>query len=134
MSVITPYRVVSEDLDLKNDVKEGLADLLDSLNVTVPQLVQAASATPEENYVNVTLQTDATVEDSFPLTFKHGLTSRPRLVLLANIDTDESTAFGRIDPWVLNGWTLTDNGLVSVTWITNLVAPAKYDLTFYVRG
>lgn len=133
MAIVSPYRLTQEDLpDLKSDLRNGLSPLLDALNITLPQLVQAVQAVGEQ-YVPVTLVVGALIAEKFPLLFRHQLEARPRGVFLANIAPRNSDHI-KTAPFVLQGWTLTDNGLVSVPWITNLLASNTYDLTFLVKG
>lgn len=129
---IVPVRITPEDLsELDAKTRNGLQPLLDALNVFAQQTVAAAAAQSGEQVVPVTLVTQADVDDSFPLVFRHGV-AKPSAVLLANIvpkDPDHDLA----DAFVLNGWTLTDNNLVSVSWITGLLPSSTYRLTFLVR-
>lgn len=132
MTVVSPYRLTAEDLpDLDSKTRRGVGPLLDALNVTLPQLVAAvAESSP---YVDVTLAVGATVADSFPLLFRHSLQTRPRFVALANVrprDPDHALT----TPFVSQGFGLTDNGLVSVQWVTGVIANNTYDLTFRVDG
>lgn len=132
MPVVSPYRVTPDDLgDLDRKTRDGLSPLLDALNVTVQQLVQVSQGVVEQ-YVDLTLVTQGTVADSFPLVFKHALPT-VRAVLLANIrpkDPDHVLT----TPFVLQGWTLTDGGLVSIPSITGLLASNSYSLTFLVKS
>lgn len=133
MTVVSPYRVTPDDLEeLDGKTRNGLNPLLDALNITVQQLVNVSQATSED-YVDVTLAVGATVADSFPLVFRHPLENQPRGVFLANIrprDQDHILT----TPFVMQGFRLTDNGLVSIPWVTGVLADNTYDLTFLVRG
>ena len=132
-SRISPLKITPEDLEeLDSKTRNGLGPLLDGLNVFAQQAVQAINSHANEQYVSVSLQTDAAVSDSFPLVFRHGLSARPQLVMLANImpkDPDHVLT----SPFVMQGWSLTDGGLVSVPWITGLLASNAYTLTFIVK-
>src|SRR5687768_10540999 len=107
-AVVSPYRITPDDLpELKSDVRNGMAPLLDGLNITIPQLVQASQAS-NEDYVDVTLAVGAVVADSFPLVFRHRLAMRPRGVFLANT-SPRDVDHVRTTPWVAQGFELTDN-------------------------
>lgn len=129
---IVPLRITGEDLpDLDSKTRNGMQPLLDAVNTFAQQTVAAAAGQSAEQYVDVTLVTQAAVADSFPLRFRHGLES-PRAVLLANIvpkDPDHDLT----DPFVMQGFQLTDNNLVSVPWVTGLLPSSTYTLTFLVR-
>jgi hypothetical protein len=132
MPVVSPYRVTPEDLaTLKPDVLEGLAPLLDALNVTLPQLVQASQAIGTV-YVPASLTVGLVVADSFPFIFKNPLDFQPREVRLANI-TPKDGDHVLTAPFVMQGWGLTDQNLVSVPWITGLLASNSYSLSFAVE-
>jgi hypothetical protein len=131
--VVSPYRITPDDLPgLKSDVRNGLFPLLDALNITIPQLVQGMGSVGED-YVPVVLTTGAAVADSFPLVFRHPLGVRPRGVFLANIlprDPDHLLT----TPFVMQGFGLTANNLISVPWITGVLASNTYDLTFLIKS
>lgn len=130
---LSPFRVTPEDLPgLDSKTRNGLAPLLDALNGSVQQLFLAAQAVPVEEVVSVTLQIDTSVAAMFPLTFRNPLQTRPRVVELANI-TPKDVNHVLTAPFVMQGWGLTDAGLVSVPWITNLLASNTYTLSFAVR-
>lgn len=132
-ATISPFKLTPDDMaELDRKTAAGLQPLLDALNVTMQQLVQAVNALPGEQFVTVALQTDTTLADSFPITFKHGLSTRPRGVWLANCQPKD-TAHSLTTPFVAQGFSLTDGGLVSVPWVTGLLASNAYTLTFYVR-
>ncbi len=129
---VAPYRVTPEDLsELDAKTLEGISPLVDALNITVPQLVQAADAAPVEQWVDITLATGATVADSFPLVFKC-LLAKPRGLFLANIRPKDPDHI-KTTPFVVQGFALTDAGLMSVPWITGLLADNTYFLTLLVR-
>lgn len=131
MTSITPFRITPEDLaDLKAETREGLMPLLDALNVTLQELVAAAAATPTEEVVSVYLQTDTAVSTSFPLVFK---TSVPRPTWVGMVCVPKDQNHSLTTPFVMQGFQLTDAGLVSVPWITGLLAFNGYNLTFFVR-
>lgn len=61
MSTIAPYRVTDEDIQgLDAKTREALAPLLDALNVTLNQLVNAANAVKQEARYEVTFTSSAT--------------------------------------------------------------------------
>lgn len=129
---IAPFRVTPEDLpDLDKKTAQGLTPLLAALNVTMQQLV-AAFARSSEQYVPVSLQVGAVVADSFPLVFRHALprVSSVELINVQPIDVNHVLTA----PWVMQGWTLTDGGLVSVPYVTGLLASNSYNLTFLVKA
>lgn len=129
---ITPFRVTADDLpDLDAKVRAGIENLLDALNITLPQLVQAAQLAPEDNVVELNFVTGATVAGSFPLTFKHGLSAAPRFVSMVCVPKDPNHSLAT--PFVMQGFSITDAGLVSVPFITGLLVDQSYRLSFYVR-
>lgn len=129
---VASYRVTPDDLpDLDRATQDGLQPLLDALNVTLPQLVRYTEAAGEQ-YINLKLVVEATVAASFPLVFKQALPT-VRSVFLANIRPADVN-HDLTTPFVLQGWSLTDQGLVSVPWITGLLASNSYDLTFLVKA
>lgn len=133
MNSISPFHATPDDLgDLDKKTAQGLQPLLDQLNVVMRQLGQAVNAVPDEAYVPVSIDVGTSVPDSFPITFKHGLSSTPRAVLLANVQPKDVN-HSLLDPFVMQGWSLTDAGLVSVPWITNLSPLNGYTFTFWVR-
>lgn len=127
---IPPYRVTPEDLpELDKKTREGLRPLLDALNITVQQLVAADSAKFFDLQTS-TLVVGAAVADSFPYRFKHALGRRPIFIGMTLRPRDEDHVL--TDPWVMQGWSLTEEGLVSVPWITGLLPSNSYDLTFLI--
>lgn len=131
MSVVSPYRVTDEDLpDLDAKTREGIAPLLDSLNTVVPQLVDATHALPTEQLIEMTLVTEAAVADSFPLVFKHSV-PKPRWVGMVCNPKDQSHSLAT--PFVMQGFQLTDAGLVSIPNITGLLPDNTYSLTFLIK-
>jgi hypothetical protein len=61
MATVSPFRVTPEDLQtLKPDVLEGLAPLLDALNVTLPQLVAAVQGLPRTESLAATFIAEST--------------------------------------------------------------------------
>lgn len=131
MSQIAPLRITPEDLEgLDNKTREGLQPLLDALNIFAQETVAAAAAQTGEQLVPVTLVTQATVADSFPLVFRHAV-ARPTWVgMVCNPKDPDHTLAA---PFVMQGFQLTDNGLVSVPWITGLLPSSTYFLTFLIR-
>lgn len=130
---VSPFRVAVEDLDgLEPKVRNALLPLIENLNVTLGQVVQAIASIPAQGVVAFTLELGPTVADSFPLRFKNPIARRPTYVAMTlrpkNPDHSMTTAF------VCQGFNLTDEGLISVPWITGLVASNVYELTFTVTG
>lgn len=131
--IVSPYRLTPEDLaGLDSKTRSNLSPLLDALNTTLPQLVAASQAVSEQ-YVDVPLVVGATVAASFPLLFRAAAIARPLAVLLANLRPRDVNHV-LTAPFVVQGWSLTDNGLVSVPWITGLLVNNTYDVTFLVKG
>lgn len=133
MNDVSPFKLTPDDLDgIDRKTRDGLGPLLDALNVTMQQLVQAVNSAQSSRFVPVVLVTDAVVDDSFPIVFKHGLASRPSDVSLANIlpkDPDHVLT----TPFVMQGWGLTDASLVSVPAVTGLLPLNSYTLVFRVQ-
>ncbi len=130
MSFVSPYRITPEELEgLDKKTLEGLAPLLDALNTTIQQLVSAAQGGNGTAWADVNVLTGADVADSFPLTFRTTLEGKPRGVFLANI-TPRDADHVLTTPFVMQGWGLTDNGMVSIPAITGLLASNSYALTF----
>lgn len=131
MTVVSPYRLTPEDLpDLDSKTRNGLAPLTDALNVTLPQLVAAAGAVTTA-YADVTLVTGAVVADSFPLRFRNPLSYTPRWVAMSLRPKDPDHVL--TTPFAMQGWSLTDNNLISVPFITGLTVDQTFFLTFEVR-
>ena len=132
-SRISPLKITPEDMEeLDSKTRNGLGPLLDAINVFAQQTVQAVNSHADERLVSVSLQVDAVVAGSFPIVFKHGLSVRPSVVLLANI-TPKDPDHVLTTPFVLNGWSLTDAGLLSVSWVTGLLPGNSYSMSFLVR-
>lgn len=129
---VTPFRVTVEDLDgLDGKTREGLMPLIDALNVFGQQVVQAVAFSPQESFADVVLAVGPVVEDSFPLVFRNPLESTPRWVGLSVKPRDVNHDL--TNPFVMQGFGVTAQGLISVPWITNLLASNTYDLTFLVK-
>lgn len=129
---VTPFRVTSEDLaGLDRKTQEGIQPLLDALNVTLRQVVQALQVQPQEQLVPISLRTGASVASSFPLVFKHTVT-QPKFVSMVCNPSDPNHVMTA--PFVMQGFGLTDGGLVSVPFITGLLANNSYQLAFLVRS
>lgn len=128
---ITPFKISAEDLrGLDSKTRAALQPLLDALNVSFQQTVAAISAAPDDELVTVTLVTQDTVAASFPLRFKTSI-SQPRFVALAVQPRSPNHVL--TTPFVMQGFTITDAGLISVPSITGLLPLNTYDLTFLVR-
>lgn len=131
MIQVAPFRVTPEDLaDLDAKTRDGIQPLLDALNVTLQQLTQAADQAPQDQLVPATLVTDATVADSFPFVFKHSV-PKPSFVQMVCNPKDVNHTLAT--PFVMQGFQLTDGGLVSIPFITGLLPLNTYNLTFLVR-
>lgn len=130
MNIVSPYHVTAEDLDLDKKTLEGITPLVEALNVTVPQLVAVAQTVGEVS-VEHTVAIGAAVADSFPLVFKNPLPQRPTWVGLTVRPKNVNHVLTA--PWVMQGWNLTDQGLISIPWITGLLVDQTYQLTFAVR-
>lgn len=132
MPSVSPFRLTGEDLpDLDKKTRDGLQPLFDALNVTMGQLVPSYNATPTEDVRDVSLSIGAAVADSFPLKFTTAI-AQPRVVVLANV-RPKATGHLLTTPFVMQGFGLTGNGLVTVPWVTGLLPLNSYTLTFLVR-
>lgn len=130
--VITPFKCTAEDLDgLDKKTRDGMAPLLDDLNVFANQVVAAQQATPSDDVVQLTLNVGAAIADSFPLVFRTSVT-QPRVVVLGNI-VPRDTTHSLVTPFVMQGFSITDQGLISIPLITGLRHDNEYALTFWVR-
>lgn len=130
--VVPPYRLTPEDVpDLDKKTSAALEPLFAALNTTLPPLVQAVAAASSQ-FVSVNLAVGAVVADSFPILFRHGL---PRVVSvrLDNVQPNDPNHV-LTAPWVMQGWGLTDDGLVLVPYVTGLLASNSYLLSFEVRS
>lgn len=127
---ITPLRITAEDIPSKK-VGEAIGPLLEDLNVTIQDIVTAFARLPDEELVTISLVTGAAVADSFPIRFRTAV-PQPRGVVLANI-VPKDPAHSLLLPFVVNGFGITDEGLVSVKWITGLLPSNGYQFTFAVR-
>lgn len=129
---ITPFKLTADDLaGLDNKTREGIQPILDALNTFANQVVAAQQAVAGDDVVQLTLNTGPVVEDSFPFVFRSTVT-RPRVVTLGNI-VPKDTTHTLVDPFVIQGFALTDAGLISIPAITNLLPDNEYALTFLVR-
>lgn len=128
---ITPFRVTSEDLaGLDRKTQAGLQPLLEALNVTLSQAVAALAAQPVEQLVSVTLRTGTTVAASFPLVFKTAVVKPSWVDMVCN---PKSPDHAHTNARVMQGFQLTDAGLVSIPFITGLLSDSTYQLTFLVK-
>lgn len=132
MAQATPYRVTDEDLaELKSDVREGMQPLLGALNVTLGDLVRITGAAPSDEIRQVSLVTQTDVADAFPLTFTTSV-KKPRFVSMNCVPEDEAHSLAT--PFVMQGFAMTEAGLISIPAITGLLPDNEYALTFWIRG
>lgn len=130
MTPVGPLRVTPEDLpDLDKKTRNGLAPLLEAINVFAQQVVAATGATPDA-VVPVTLVTGGAVADSFPLLFRSPI-KRPTYVGMTC--TPRNPDHVLTTPFVAQGFSLTNNGFISIPSITGLFIDQTYDLAFLVR-
>ncbi len=126
---VSPFRITDEDLsELDSKTRSGLQPLLDALNITLQQLVAAAAQAPSVSVMPVTLVTDAVVADSFPLVFKHNLGTTPRWVGM--VCNPKDPAHVLTTGFTMQGFQLTDAGLVSIPNITGILPSSTYNLSF----
>ena len=120
---VPPYRVTSEDLsELDKKTRTGLQPLLDALNVTVQQLVQAANTQPGERIAGATFTSDSTGEASvdinpLPVT-------EPTEVRVAQLYRVDLTPISSV--WAFS-WTRVASGNVRVLFV-GLDVDAQYTL------
>lgn len=130
----TPFRMTDDDMtggDSK--VKAAIAPLQDALNVTLNDVVSIMTGgIGNDNLADEikTLQLDTNV-DEFPFKFVTKVV-KPRFVsvVIQPKDPDHPNT----TPRVMQGFTVTDSGLVSIPHITGLLAANKYTLTFLIRA
>lgn len=128
---VQPFHVTPEDLEaLDPKTLEALTPLLDSLNVTLGQMTQALALTSAPGFVEVKLAVGPTVADSFPLKFRNPLDRKPMWVGMNIRPKDPDHVL--TTPFVMQGFNITDAGLISVPWITGVLASNSYALTFVV--
>ena len=132
----TPFRMTSEDLEgVDGKVKAAVGPILESLNLTLGDVSSiltgnVGSDNLDEEIKTIKLSID-TVAGSFPLKFKTKVV-QPRVVVMANC-VPSDPAHSLTTPFVMQGYGLTDFGLVSIPAITGLLASNSYTLTFWVR-
>jgi hypothetical protein len=130
---VAPFRTTDEDLaELDSKTREGLQPLLGALNITLQETVAAFANMPSISVMPVTLVTDTTAADSFPLVFKHNLGTTPRWVGM--VCNPKDPAHVLTTAFVMQGFQLTDAGLVSVPWITGILPSSTYNLAFLLVG
>lgn len=128
---VAPFHLTPEDLaGLDRKTMAALQPLIEALNVTLGQTVAALAAVSDAAPVPLTLRTGSIVADSFPLQFRTPVAKPVWIGMVCNPrNINESHASAR----VMQGFGLTDAGLVSIPFITGLVANSTYDFVFLVR-
>lgn len=128
MSAISPYRVTPDDLpDLDGKTRDALAPLLDSLNITLAQLVQALAAQPSETPLSSTFTSGASgtayvdLRPTFPRT--------PRSLVVDQLRLSDDTPV--LTVWSFT-WTVTQSGIVRALFV-GLAAEAKYNLAVTIK-
>ena len=132
----SPYRIIPEDLEgADKKTLAALDPMMNALNDTLNDVVQVLTGgigsdnlADEVKSIKVTVDTLA---GFFPFKFRTKVT-QPRVVVLANVQPADA-AHSLATPFVMQGYTLTDSGLVSIPAITGLLANNVYTLTFWVR-
>jgi hypothetical protein len=128
---VAPFRVTQEDLaGLDRKTQAALQPLLEALNVTLGQIVSELEAQSSDQLVSFNLTTGAVVADSFPLVFK---TTVAKPVFVDMVCNPKDGDHAHTDARVMQGFQLTDAGLVSIPFITGLLPDNSYQLTFRVR-
>lgn len=121
---LSPFRITPEDLpDLDSKTRNGLAPLLDALNVSVQQLFAAAQAVPAEQSFKTSFTSDAgglaTVSFSPQL---------PQAVSKAQLDWFQRSDRAPITTVYSFSMNRTDSGLSQLLF-AGLSASTKYDLS-----
>jgi hypothetical protein len=128
---ISPFKVTADDLEgLDKKTRDGIQPLLDALNASFNQVVAAQQAVANDEIVQQTLTIDAVVADAFPFVFKTTV-SQPRFVSMVCNPRDPDHVL--TTPFVMQGFSITDQGLISIPAITGLLPANEYALAFWVR-
>lgn len=132
----TPFRFVIDSEGLDSKVRVGIQPLADSLNVSVGNIVDILTGNVGSDNLGdeirqVQVATLASVSDSFPLVFKTKVL-RPQFVAMTV--TGYPAAQDLTLPIAMQGFGVTDQGLISIPWITNLMVSSKYSFAFWVRA
>jgi hypothetical protein len=132
MANTSAFYITAEDLpDLDKKTKVALQPLLDALNRTLGSLVPQANEVPEREYKTLNVAVNS-LSSTFPIIFKSSVVS-PKSVILSNI-RPISPGHDLSIPFVVQGWTITSKGLISITSITGLLPNEAYSLTFTIEG
>ncbi len=130
----TPFRVTPEDF---GDAKlgESLQALIGPLNLTLNDVVSilqgnVGSDNLADEVVSQTLAVDV-LADAFPFKFSTKV-KKPRFVGM--VCNPKDPAHSLTTPFVMQGFSLTDSGQVSIPLITGVLASNTYSLTFLVRA
>ncbi len=132
MSIPTPFRITAEDLgDAK--VGDAIAPLMDALNLSLNDIVSilTGGVGPDNlklEVKSVTLAID-TLAESFPLRFS---TKVVRPTWVGMVCNPKDPAHSLTTPFVMQGFSLTDSGQVSIPAITGVLAGNTYSLAFLV--
>lgn len=128
----TPFRVTDEDLAaLGGDVREGMQPLLGSLNITLNDVVQILTGRVGTDNLAVDLRPMEVevADDTFPLRFTTSV-AKPRFILMNCNPKDP--AHSLTTPFVMQGFGVTEAGLISIPNITGLVVGETYSLSFLI--
>ena len=131
-----PFRMTAEDLEgADKKTVAALEPVLAGINDTLSDVVQiltkgitADNLADEVKTVKVVVDELATF---FPFKFRTSVT-QPRVVVLANVQPEDA-AHSLATPFVMQGYTLTDSGLISIPAICGVLAGNSYTFTFWIR-
>lgn len=129
---VPAYYVTDDDLSgLDKKTLAGLSPLTGQLNLTLGQIIGAVNGIPTDDIRQLALAIDTTFDSVFPLTFSTTI-RQPKAVVLGNC-SPRDPSHSLATPFVVQNWSLTSSGLVSVPAITGLLVSNTYDLTFWIR-
>lgn len=141
MPVPISYRLTDDDLaQIDAKVRKAIEPLLDSLQMTIPTLVNILTkGVTTDNILEdlLTIQitpfvTGADPNSIFPLLVSSKVVSYPKIFQIINCTPAKPTTPITTLP-AFGPWSLTDKGGVLISRIDNLVPNAKYNLTVYFR-
>ncbi len=129
----SPYRITDEDLaGADGKTRTALAPVLDALNVTINDVVSILTGgVGGDNLADEVKSLEFSYDSGFPLIFKTTV-KRPRFVSMAC--TPKDGAHSLAIPFVMQGFAVTEQGNISIPFITGTIAGQAYALTFWIRA
>lgn len=129
-----PFRVTPEDLG-DQKIAQAIGPLMDALNLSLNDIVNILTGNVGPDNLNDEVKTLKVSVDvlASPLVKFSTKVVKPTCVVLAHV-VPAAVGHSLATPFVLQDWTLTDAGQVSIGTITGVLAANDYTLTFWVRA